>query len=47
MASDAAKPPTVTQDPPAEKEAPKTMKIVLASLPFPAKDDLASKGPRF
>ena len=39
------KPPTLTQDPPTEKEAPKTMEIVLASLPLPAKSDPASKGP--
>ena len=39
------KPPTVTQDPPAEKEASKNMKIVLVTLSLPAKADLASKGP--
>ena len=45
MAPNATKPPTVTQDPPAEKEAPKMMEIILASLPLPAKADPASKGP--
>ena len=39
------KPPNLTQDPPTEKEASKTMEIVLASLSLPAKADLASKGP--
>ena len=39
------KPPTTAQDSPIEKEASKTMEIVLASLPLPAKSDLASKGP--
>ena len=39
------KPPFVTQDPPAEKEAPKKMEIVLATLPLPAKTDPASKVP--
>ena len=38
------KTPTVTQDPLAEKEAPKKMEIVLATLPLPAKIDPASKG---
>ena len=41
---DAMKPPIVTQDPPAEKETPKTMEIFLASLPLPIKVDLTSKG---
>ena len=45
VAPDAMKPPTITQDPPAEKEAPKKMEIVLASLPLLAKGDLVSKGP--
>ena len=40
------KTPTVTQDPLAEKEAPKKMEIVLATLPLPAKIDPASKGPK-
>ena len=44
VAPDAMKPPIVTQDPPAEKEAPKTMEIVLASLPLPTNADPASKG---
>ena len=44
VAPDAMKPPTVTQDPPTKKEAPKKMEIVLAILPLPAKTDLASKG---
>ena len=39
------KPSASTQDPPAEKEAPKKMEIVLATLPLPAKVDPASKGP--
>ena len=39
------KPPTVTQDPPVEKKAPKKMEVVLATLPLPAKADPASKGP--
>ena len=38
------KPPTVTQDPPTKKEAPKKMEIVLITLPLLAKDDHASKG---
>ena len=45
MAPDAIKPPTVTQDLPAEKEAPKTMEIVLASLTLPVKVDPTSIGP--
>ena len=45
VATDAMKPPTITQDPPAEKEAPKKMEIVLASLPLLAKGDPVSKGP--
>ena len=45
VAPDAMKPPTPTQDPPIEKEASKTMEIILASLPLPAKSNLASKGP--
>ena len=44
VAPDAMKPPTVTQDPPTKKEAPKKMEIVLAILPLPAKTDPASKG---
>ena len=39
------KPLTVSQDPSAEKEAPKKMEIILATLPLPAKADLANKGP--
>ena len=46
MAPDALNPPTTSQDPPIEKEASKTMEIVLASLPLPAKFDPASKGPK-
>ena len=45
MALDARKPPTVTQDPPAEKETPKKMEIVLTTLPLLAKANPASKGP--
>ena len=45
MAPDATKPPTTTQDPPAEKKASNKMEIVLAILPLPPKADLASKGP--
>ena len=41
---DAMKPPSTSQDLPIEKEASKIMEIVLASLPLPAKPDLASKG---
>ena len=44
MAPDATKPPTVTQDHPAEKEVPNKMEIVLATPPLPAKVDLTSKG---
>ena len=44
MAPDAMKPPTTSQDPPVEKEASKTMEIVLASLPLLATPDPASKG---
>ena len=44
MAPDAMKPPTVTQDHPAEKEVPNKMEIVLATPPLPTKVDLASKG---
>jgi len=44
VAPDAMKPPTVTQDPPAEKEAPKKVEVVLAAIPLPAKADPASKG---
>ena len=39
------KPPTTTQGPLIEKETPKTMEIVLASLPLSAKSDPTSKGP--
>ena len=39
------KPPTVTQDPPVKKKAPKKMEVVLATLPLPAKADPTSKGP--
>ena len=40
------KPLTTAQDSPLEKKkAYKTMEIVLASLPLPAKSDPASKGP--
>ena len=42
---DAMKPPSTSQDTSTEKEASKTMEIVLASLPLPAKPDPASKGP--
>jgi len=45
IAPDTMKPPTITQDPPAGKEAPKKMEIVLATLPLPTKTDPASKGP--
>ena len=45
VAPDAMKPPTVTQDPPAEKETPKKMEVALATLPLPAQADPASKGP--
>ena len=45
VAPDATKPPTTTQDPLAEKEASNKTEIVLAILPLPAKDELASKGP--
>ena len=45
VAPDAMKPPTITQDPPTEKEAPKKMEIVLATLSLPTKTDPASKGP--
>ena len=45
VAPDAMKPPAVTQDPLAKKEAPKKMEVVLATLPLPAKVDPASKGP--
>ena len=41
---DAMKPPSTSQDLPIEQEASKIMEIVLASLPLPAKPDLASKG---
>ena len=44
VAPDAIKPPITSQDPHVEKEASKTMEIVLASLPLPATPDLASKG---
>ena len=43
MALDATKLLTAPQDPPKEKEVPSTMKIVLATLPLPAKGDLKSK----
>ena len=43
---DAVKPPVVTQDPHANKEASKKMEIILATLPLPAKVDPASKGPK-
>ena len=45
VALDAMKPPTVTQNPPTKKEAPKKMEIVLATLTLLAKTDLASKVP--
>ena len=35
--------PTITQDPPVEKEAPKKMEIVLTTLSLPAKVDPTSK----
>ena len=38
------KPPTVTQDPPTKKEAPKKMEIILATLQLPAMADPTSKG---
>ena len=41
----AMKPPTVTQDPPAEKEASKNIEVVLATLSLLAKADPTSKGP--
>ena len=44
VAPDAMQPPTTSQDPPVEKEASKTMEIVLASLPLPTTPDPASKG---
>ena len=44
VAPNAMKLPIVTQDLPAEKEALKTMEIILASLPLPVKADPASKG---
>ncbi|KAL0001352.1 hypothetical protein SO802_015133 [Lithocarpus litseifolius] len=46
VAPDVIKPSTVTQDPPSEKENPKKMEIVLATLPLPAKADLASESPK-
>ena len=46
MAPDATKPPTATQDPPAKKEVPKTMDIVLATLPLPAQVILQARAPR-
>ena len=42
VAPDAMKPPTTAQDPSVEKEAPKTMEIILATMPLPAKSDPAS-----
>ena len=39
------KPSAATEDPPAETKATKTMEIVLATLPLPAKADPTSKGP--
>ena len=42
---DATKTSTATQDLPVEKEVANKMEIVLATLPLPAKGDLASKGP--
>ena len=45
VASDATKPPTITQDFPDEKEVPNKMELVLATLPLFAKVDLARKGP--
>ena len=45
VAPDAMKPPTTAQDPPAEKEAPKTMEIILATMPLSAKFDPASQDP--
>ena len=45
VAFNAAKPLTTTQNPIVEKEAPKKMEIVLATLPLPAKVDPPSKGP--
>jgi len=44
VALDARKPPAVTQDPLAEKEALKKMEIVLTTLPLPTKVDPTSKG---
>ena len=44
VASDAMKPQAVTQDLPVEKEAPKKMEVVLATLPLPTKADPVSKG---
>ena len=43
VASDATKPPVVSQDPPKEKEVPSTMEVVIATLLLPAKGDLKSK----
>ena len=45
VALDAMKPPAITQDPPAKKEAPEKMEIFLATLPLPSKTDPAIKGP--
>ena len=45
VAPDAMKPPSTSQDPPTEKEAFKTIEIVLISLPLPTKPNLVSKGP--
>ena len=41
----AMKPSVVVQDLPLEKEAPKKMEIVLASLPLVRKGDQTNKGP--
>ena len=46
MDPNATKPSTTTQDLPVEKEIPKKMEIVLATLPLVTKGDLASKGPK-
>ena len=44
VAPDAMKPSAAVQDPPSEKEAPKKMEIVLASLPLVPKADQTNKG---
>ena len=43
VAPEAMNPSSTSQDPPIEKEASKTIEIVLASLPLPVKPDPASK----